>query len=114
MHFPRNHFHKGISRKYFHKIILTQVGNIFTATRKCETMKMITFKEVHFFDGATSKMGTFRKVTFPMIRNDEKSTFSKVLIFDGSGPPENALFETVLFSMVRPQKKYVLPNGSEF
>ena len=34
---------KCIPRKYSHRIVFTQLGNIFTATRKCETMKMITF-----------------------------------------------------------------------
>ena len=49
-----------------------------------------------------------------MVRNDEKCTFPEVIIFDGSGPPKIALFETVLFLMVRPQEKYVFPHGSEF
>ena len=40
-----------------------------------------------------------QKSLFPMVRNDGKHTFPKVLIFDGSGPPKNALFKTVLFSM---------------
>ena len=32
-----------IPRKHYHRIILTQLGNVFTPTRKCEPMKMITF-----------------------------------------------------------------------
>ena len=34
---------KCIPRKHFHGITFTQLGNVFTANRKCETMKMITF-----------------------------------------------------------------------
>ena len=34
---------KCIQRKHSHRIIFTQLGNVFTRTRKSETMKMITF-----------------------------------------------------------------------
>ena len=55
------------------------VGSIPTATRKLETMGMLTPLKVYILDGAKSGMSTSRKVLFPMVRNDNNVHSQKCL-----------------------------------
>mgnify|MGYP003715615265 CR=1 FL=1 len=55
---------KNIPWKYFHQNILTQVHNIFTATRKCETMEMSPFKKCTFSMAPQRKVLKFKKLFF--------------------------------------------------
>ena len=72
------------------------------------------FLKVFIFDAATSKLSIFKKVTFPMVRNDEIH-FSKVIIFDGA--TENGKMERIQFKVqevlpIKISTNMILTHGS--
>ena len=91
--FPvQKHFVKSIQRKTCYRIILTHVGDIPTATWKCETRTMLTFSNVYFW-----------------LASHRESTFPKRAFFDDAELQENELTQKRFLEMMH-HKQYFLRN----
>ena len=76
--FPEKYFLEGALREDVHAS-----RGYFLSNQKTRNHENDHILKSYIFDGAASKISTFKKSYFPIVRNDE-NTFSEVLIFDGA------------------------------